>query len=291
MSDSSSEKTLMALFALEAERAALDVAASPGGAPIARLPSLDKRVEMFARAMYGSDVAISAEIGKAAREQILTAMAADLLEETTEPAARLQPPELTRAQLAMIEAGTPAREGLSRFLAGLGDALQRLISAATEGMTVRRLSMAAVPLVGVLAAGAVLTGNWGAGETESGKNPAAVGGAPASGPVYRSLQPAPPVDTASEQNLQKEIAADQSKLGAAHPTVARKLVDLADLYRADGRYSEAADLCARALAMQELALGEKAPETIRTLRELAAIYRAQGRIGDADRMLSRANQP
>ena len=282
----------MALFALEADDAAPDVAAAPGGAPIARLPSLDKRIEMFARTMHGSDGAISAEMRKAARDQILTAMAADLLEETTELAAQPQPPDLPVAQLARITAGTPAREGLSRFMADLGHGLQRLISAATEGMTVRRLSMAAVPLVGVLATGAVLTGNWGTGGgTESGKNPAAVSGAPASGPVYRGLQLAPPVDTAAEQNLQKEIAADQSKLGAAHPGVARKLVDLASLYRADGRYTEAADLCARALAMQELALGAKASETIRTLRELAAIYRAQGRIGDADRMLSRANQP
>jgi hypothetical protein len=287
MSDNLSEQTLLALFAFEAEDAALDVAA-----PSARLPSLDERIEMFARAMHGSDGAITAEMRKAARDQILTAMASDLLEETTEPVAPPQPTDVPAAQVAVTGAGTPAHHGLSGFLTGLGHGLQRLISTATEGMTVRRLSMAAVPLVGVLAAGAVLTGNWGTGGgSESGKNPAAVGGAPAPGPVYRSLQPAAPVDTAAEQNLQKEIAADQSKLGAAHPIVARKLVDLAELYRIDGRYNEAADLSARALAMQEQALGEKAPETIRTLRELAAIYRGQGRIGEADRMLSRANQP
>ena len=109
-------------------------------------------------------------------------------------------------------------------------------------------------------------------------------------PKSRGLgQPAHPVET--EQSLEREIAADEAALGPSHPTVAQKLVDLASLYRSQGRYHEAEVLCTRALAIQDQTIGAKNPETIRTLKELAMVYRAQGRNREADDLLARGHLP
>ena len=109
-------------------------------------------------------------------------------------------------------------------------------------------------------------------------------------PKSRGLgQPAHPVET--EQSLEREIAADEAALGPSHPKVAQKLVDLASLYRSEGRYHEAEVLCTRALTIQDQTIGAKDPETTRTLKELAMVYRAQGRNREADDLLARGHLP
>jgi tetratricopeptide (TPR) repeat protein len=297
MPDTRSEETLMALLALKAEDFSAEPATAPlaDAAPLAGLPTLEQRIEMFASAVCGPDGVITAEMRAAARDQILTAMAADLVDETTD-AFGPQYPKSPAAQFTNAEPGTAMSEDLSQFWTGLGRGLQRLISSAAEALTIRRLGIAAVPLVALLIVGSVWTGNWLTGNEPELGNPhstlPAGNRATADAPRMRSLEPSSqPVETAPEQKLEVAIAADEARLGPAHPAVARKLVDLASLYQADGRYDEAAALCARALAIQEQALGAKDPDTLSTLKALAAIYRAQGRTGDADQILTRATQP
>jgi tetratricopeptide (TPR) repeat protein len=149
--------------------------------------------------------------------------------------------------------------------------------------------MAAVPLVALLVAGSLWTQSRFNG-TEVQDQAAPKSGAAATPPAMRSLGPQA-VDSVAEKNLETAIAAEEAAHGRSTPAVARELVDLAGLLRADGRYAEAQALCERALIIEDQALGRKDPETIRTARELAAIYRAQGRNQDADAILTRADQP
>jgi tetratricopeptide (TPR) repeat protein len=275
MPDTNSDRALLALLALEAEDS--PVAAS---AQELRLPPLEERVEMFVNAVYGPGTPVTAAMRAAAREQILTAMACDLADDTIGPAPRnatAPAPGLTAA-----EAAAPWSDGLSRFWAGLAGALQRWLAPAAEAFTVRGLRLAAVPLLALFVVGSVWTGSWMIDSDNRG-----AGNAPTpSAPISRSLMPS----SVAEQNLERSIAADEAALGPTHPAVARKLVDLADLYRADRRYDQAAALCSRALAIQQRALGPKHPDTIRTLKELAAIYRAEGRTREADELLTQAGE-
>jgi hypothetical protein len=149
--------------------------------------------------------------------------------------------------------------------------------------------MAAVPLVALLVAGSLWNENWFNG-TEVPSQAAPKQPAAAAPPAMRGLGPQT-VDSVAERNLAAAIAAEEAAHGRSTPAVARKLVDLAGLFQADGRYAEAQALCERALIIEDQSLGPKDPETIRTTRELAAIYRAQGRNKDADAILTRADQP
>jgi hypothetical protein len=303
MSDTRSEDTLMTLLALDAE----DYSGESGVvAPSASLPKLDERIAMFAATFSGRDTAVTAEMRAAARDVILTAMAADLVDETTTLVSRPQDSRSAAAPVAFIRprhAATriPAQRSTqvstqvpSHVLAGVLRGLQDLISSAAAPFTVRRLGMAAVPLVALIVAGSLWTPNWFNG-TATPDQAAPYQVAPNQGlttnaPPTRGLGQQP-VDTAVEQNLGRVIAAEEAAHGRSDPAVAGKLVDLAGLYRADGRYTEAQALCERALIIQDQALGPKNPETIRTTQELAAIYRAQGRNKDADAILARGNQP
>ena len=177
----------------------------------------------------------------------------------------------------------------ARLSVGLFRSLQGLISSVAGPFTVRGLGMAAVPLVVLLVAGSLWTQNRFNG-TEVPGQAAPKQGAAAPSPATRGFgQQA--VDSAAEHSLESAIAAEEAAHGRSTPAVARELVDLAGLFRADGRYAEAQALCERALIIEDQALGPKNPETIRTAKELAAIYRAQGRNKDADAILTRADQP
>ena len=236
-------------MALLAPRAA-DFSAEPGmavpgvGRPIASLPSLDERIEMFARMVCGPDATVTPEIRAMARDHILTAMAADLVGATMDLASGPQHPNSSAAQLETAQSGTPMSARGARLRTGLVRDLDRLLSFVAPPFTLRRLAMAAVPLAALFVAGSVLTQNWRNGGEPSGQ------GSTANVPKMRSLEPQS-VDTVAEQNLRQVIAADEAAHGRSHPAVARKLVDLASLLRADGRYAEAQALCERALIIQD----------------------------------------
>ena len=296
MPDTRSENTLMTLLAFEASAfeasafAANDLSGAPGtAAPSASLPKLDERVATLAGTFSGPDGVVTVEMRAAARELMLTAMAADLVDETTAVPSRPEEPRSVAAPIAFVGpraavAKAPA-QGSSGFVRGLQDWL----ASAAAPFTVRRLGMAAVPLVALLVAGSLWNQNWFDGAEVPGQA-APKPGAAATPPAMRGLGPQT-VDSAAERDLEAAIAAEEAAHGRSTPAVARELVDLAGLFRADGRYAEAQALCERALIIEDQTLGRKNPETIRTTRELAAIYRAQGRNKDADAILTRADQP
>jgi len=93
----------------------------------------------------------------------------------------------------------------------------------------------------------------------------------------------------AERDLKRDIAAAEAARGPAHPEVASKMVELAALYRAQGRYDDAETLYKRALTIQRNAQRADHPDVIRTMRELAEVYRAEGRLTEADDLLRRAN--
>ena len=70
--------------------------------------------------------------------------------------------------------------------------------------------------------------------------------------------------------------------------MAVSLNNLAECYRAQGRYAEAEPRYRRALAIQEKALGPEHPDVATSLTSLAALYRATERIPAADALEKRA---
>ena len=76
--------------------------------------------------------------------------------------------------------------------------------------------------------------------------------------------------------------------GPEHPEVAFPLTNLADLYREQGRYTEAEPLYQRALHIREQALGSSHPQVAFPLNGLADLYREQGRYEEAEPLYQRA---
>jgi len=277
MSDANSNQTLMALLALEAD----DSVASDGA-----LPTLDQRVDMLLRAVYGPDQPVTAEMRAMARERLLGAMASDLADEGADPA------PLDSAALRArgdANAGQPVPSfgaDLSRLWSSLSQFGQGLSSPA-EVFTMRGLRMAAVPLVALLIAGSVWTTAW---INQGGDAPANQSGDTSPNARNRGLNPQPD-NLRSEQELRRDIAAAEAASGRDSPALAPKLVDLASLLYAQGRYAEAEAACSRALTIAQRALGPRDPETVRTTKQLAMIYRAQGRSREADELLAHVGQP
>ena len=64
--------------------------------------------------------------------------------------------------------------------------------------------------------------------------------------------------------------------------------DLAELYRAQGNYAEAAPLYRRSLAIWEKALGPEHPDVAASLENYAELLHETGRAGEAAQMEARA---
>jgi tetratricopeptide (TPR) repeat protein len=92
----------------------------------------------------------------------------------------------------------------------------------------------------------------------------------------------------AEHPLTRALAICEAVLGAQHPDVAASLNNLAELYRAQGRYEEAAPLYQRALAICEAVLGAQHPDVAASLNNLAELYDAQGRYEEAAPLYQRA---
>ena len=58
--------------------------------------------------------------------------------------------------------------------------------------------------------------------------------------------------------------------------------NLAELYRAQGKYAEAEPLYKRALGIREKALGPDHPDVATGLNNLAELYRVQGKYAEAE---------
>ncbi len=66
------------------------------------------------------------------------------------------------------------------------------------------------------------------------------------------------------------------------------LNNLAELYRAQGKYAEAEPLYKRALAIREKALGPEHPHVANILRNMAECYKKTGKKKEAKRLEERA---
>ena len=77
-------------------------------------------------------------------------------------------------------------------------------------------------------------------------------------------------------------------MGLNHRYVARCLTNLAELYRAQGRYAEAEPLYQRALAIREKTLGPEHPNVATCLENYAFLLREMGRSEEAVPLESRA---
>ena len=273
MAESNSDRALMGLLASdlgEAEQTAATAAE--------RLPNVDTRTEMLLRAMYGPHVEPTAAQRSAARARILNAMAADLAEETAAPGPQQSKVYSEARRSADVTARASA--GWAEIRGKMAESLLKLFAPAGEAFAMRAVRMAAVPLLALLVVGSIWTGMLIDREPDA---PGAGASRGAGTPTTRSLV------TPAERDLKRDIAAAEAARGPAHPEVASKMVDLAALYRAQGRYSDAEELYTRALTIQRNALGAGHPDVIRTARELAQVYRAEGRVNEADDLLRRAN--
>ncbi len=76
--------------------------------------------------------------------------------------------------------------------------------------------------------------------------------------------------------------------GPQAPRLATSLNNLAELYRAQGKYAEAEPLHKRALAISEKALGPEHPHVATSLNNLAALYNAQGKYAEAEPLYKRS---
>jgi tetratricopeptide (TPR) repeat protein len=88
--------------------------------------------------------------------------------------------------------------------------------------------------------------------------------------------------------LVEALAIREKALGPDHRDVAASLNNLAELYRAQGRYGEAEPLYQRALVIREKALGPDHPDVAVSLNNLAALYQDQDRLNDAEPLFKRA---
>lgn len=74
----------------------------------------------------------------------------------------------------------------------------------------------------------------------------------------------------------------ENALGPEHPNLAAFLNNLANLYSAQSRHSEAATLLRRALRIAEKALGPEHPNVATGLTSYAAVLRELGRYAEAE---------
>ena len=75
-------------------------------------------------------------------------------------------------------------------------------------------------------------------------------------------------------------------LGPEHPDTLTSVDNLAGLYKAQGRYSEAEPLFRRALAGWERVLGQEHPDTLTSVNNLAASMRPRAAMARPSRFIS-----
>ena len=81
---------------------------------------------------------------------------------------------------------------------------------------------------------------------------------------------------------------EAKRFGPQDPRLATTLNNLAELYRAQGKYAEAEPLHKHSLAIREKALGPEHPEVATSLHNLALLYRAQGKYAEAEPLYNRS---
>jgi tetratricopeptide (TPR) repeat protein len=82
----------------------------------------------------------------------------------------------------------------------------------------------------------------------------------------------------------------EKSLGLEHPDTATSLNNLAELYRAQGKYEQAEPLYQRSLAIWEKALGPEHPNVATALQNYAVLLRRANRGPEAEKPEARAKR-
>ena len=93
--------------------------------------------------------------------------------------------------------------------------------------------------------------------------------------------------TEAEKQIKAAIRAAKA-FGTQDPHFATSLNNLAELYRAQGKYAAAEPLHKRALAIREKALGPEHPNVAQSLENYAGLLARTGRGNEAEGMKARA---
>lgn len=94
--------------------------------------------------------------------------------------------------------------------------------------------------------------------------------------------------TEAEKWLKACLQMTEQRCGAEHPGTATSLNNLAELYRAIGRYPETEPLLVRAIAIKKEQLGTDHPITANSLNNLAHLYCVMGRYPEAKLLFVRS---
>eukprot|EP00611_Tribonema_gayanum_P012483 TRINITY_DN2310_c0_g1_i8.p1 TRINITY_DN2310_c0_g1~~TRINITY_DN2310_c0_g1_i8.p1 ORF type:complete len:170 (-),score=29.13 TRINITY_DN2310_c0_g1_i8:366-875(-) len=89
----------------------------------------------------------------------------------------------------------------------------------------------------------------------------------------------------------RSLAIRDEVLGPDHQGTAASLNAVSYVMRAQGKFAEAASLCALSLAIREEVLGPKHQATAASLDNLANILRAQGKLAEAGPVCAHARSP
>jgi len=95
-------------------------------------------------------------------------------------------------------------------------------------------------------------------------------------------------DYAEAEKLLLAALKEAEKFGDQDPRLATSLNNLASLYYAQGKYTEAEPLYQRSLAILEKALGPEHPQVAQSLENYAALLTKTNRDAEADKMEARA---
>jgi tetratricopeptide (TPR) repeat protein len=88
--------------------------------------------------------------------------------------------------------------------------------------------------------------------------------------------------------MRQALAIDESSLGPNHPSIAVRLNNLAQLFKATNRLTEAEPLMRRALAIDESSLGPDHPNVAVDLNNLASLFKDTNRLAEAEPLMRRA---
>ncbi len=93
---------------------------------------------------------------------------------------------------------------------------------------------------------------------------------------------------AAEPLMRRALAGAEASPGHSHPTLATRLVNLAELLQGTSRFDEAEPLLRRALAIDEARYGDSHPEVASDLNNLGQLLQDTGRWSEAEAVMRRA---
>ena len=154
MPQADSDRVLMALLELETDQ---DFAGPQNGQHAAPLPTLDKRIDMYIDAVWGPNGTATNEMRAIARDHLLSAMAADLAEQTTASVAALPQVSVFESRRVAAISKAAASDGALHRVSTIARGLAQSFLASVDGFTLRSLRLAALPLMALLVVASVWT--------------------------------------------------------------------------------------------------------------------------------------